>query len=157
MQTGLARAVRIVFETRHPQRVDATNVDDARGIAPSCGLVGGALRWLGCLFQQRREELREREDALQVQREKLGPGMVRVRVKRLAPSGARVVDEDVQTVWLALGEGGRKRLAGVEGLEVSGQGDGGATRAGGFSCGFGSAEHQMWKVAVGAKGACLQR
>lgn len=50
--------------------------------------------------------------------------MVRVRVKGLAPSGAGVVDEDVEAVGLALGESGGEGFAGVEGLQVGGEGDG---------------------------------
>lgn len=54
-----------------------------------------------------------------------------MRVEGLAPRGARVVDEDVDSVGLEAGEGGRELDAGVVGLEVGWDGYGGA--AGGFA------------------------
>lgn len=124
MQTGLTRAISIILQTRHAQGVDTANIDDTCGIASSSSLICGSGGPLGCLFQQRGEELGEREDALEVESEEFGPCMVWVCVKRLAPGGAGVVDEDVEAVGLALGEGGGEGFAGVEGLEVGGQGDG---------------------------------
>lgn len=74
-------------------------------------------------LEQRGELLRERKHALQVQREQLGPGLVRVAVVGLAPGGARVVDEHVQ-LGLARRELLGEALAFRERGEVRGQRDG---------------------------------
>lgn len=124
MQSRLTRTISIILQTRHTQCVNTANVDNTSGIASSSSLVRCGGCPLGGFFQQRGEELGEREDALEVEGEEFGPGVVWVRVKGLAPGGAGVVDEDVEAVGLALGEGGGERFAGVEGLEVGGQGDG---------------------------------
>jgi hypothetical protein len=114
VQAGLGRAVGVVLERGHAQRVDAAYVDDAGGgpvlvLAPG----GGGSRGGGGLLEERSEELGEGEDALEVEGQELGPGVVRVRVEGLAPGRARVVDQDVEALGLAARELAGEVLAGL--------------------------------------------
>lgn len=88
VQPGLGGAVGVVLHGRDAEGVDAADVDDARG--------GGRGRCLGALLlEQRDEQLRQGEDALEVEGQQLRPGGVRVRLEGLPPCRARVVDEHV--------------------------------------------------------------
>lgn len=118
VQARLGRAVGVVLERGHAQRVDAAYVDDAGrgpvlvlGLAPGGG--GGCSRGGGGLLEEGGEELGQGEDALEVEGQELGPGVVRVRVEGLAPGGARVVDQDVEALGLAARELAGEVLAGL--------------------------------------------
>lgn len=76
----------------------------------------------GVLLQQRREDAHRVEDAADVEVHDLGKGLVRVRVKRLAPGGARVGEEDVDAVRV-LAHRGQQRVDAVHGGRVGRHGD----------------------------------
>lgn len=122
VQTRLASTIREIGHAGDREAVHAANVNHPRGV--SCGRGRG-------FFEEGREELGEGENALQVEGQEFRPGVVGVLVKGLAPGGARVVDEDVEPGGLEGGEARREGFACVEGLDVCGQGDGGA--AGGLA------------------------
>lgn len=93
VQPGLGGAIRIVLHGRDAEGVDAADVDD-----PGRGRRLGAL-----LLEERDEQLRQGEDALEVEGQQLRPGGVRVRLEGLPPCGARVVDQHVEARGLGLG------------------------------------------------------
>ena len=82
---GLARGVGIALELGDAKPVDGADVDDARRIARPTALL-----------QQREKRLGEVEDRLDVDRQHLVPGRLRVLGERGAPGGAGIVHEDVQ-------------------------------------------------------------
>lgn len=67
--------------------IDGADVDDPRR----------GRRRSGGLDEEGRQELREGEDALEVEGEEFGPGVVWVCIKGFTPCGAAVVDEHVET------------------------------------------------------------
>jgi hypothetical protein len=90
VQPGLGARVRKRLERGHPDAVDGPDVDHARRVhAPLVARLGGGL-------EQRRQQLREGEDAVQVQRQHTRPRAVRVLVVGRAPIAAAVVDQHVQ-------------------------------------------------------------
>lgn len=111
VQAGLAGGVGVVGDGGHADAVDAADVDDA-------GRVRGRRRRL----QQRQAQLRQREDALQVEREHFRPGRVRVRVDVGAPGRPGVVDQHVQAGRLELREPRHERLALGQVLKVGWEG-----------------------------------
>lgn len=85
MQAGLAGAITERLERRHADAVYRADVDHARWVA----FYGGG-------FEEGRYELRDGEDAGEVQGEHACPGCFGELVVGSAPVGAGVVDEDVQ-------------------------------------------------------------
>jgi len=121
MQPGLGRAVRVVLHDGNPQGVDGPYVDYPARVDDGVPLLhrGG--------LQQRDEELRQREDPLQVEGQDFRPTGVRVGVEGGAPGGAAVVDEDVQLL-LPGGDGvGEAPALGLL-AQVGGDRDGAAAR-----------------------------
>jgi len=86
MQPRLGTRVRKRLERGHPQAIDRADVNDACGVHRSSIAAGGGR------LEQRREQLRDGEDAVQVQCQHPRPGAVRVFVVGRAPVAAAVVD-----------------------------------------------------------------
>lgn len=152
MEAGFAGAVGVVLERGDAERIDALvgcvsldymmlqlvltrirriqlqssltpDVDHPRRISVPSSPRLCIHRWRRRLLQQRREQLGEREDTLQVQRQQLSPRMVRMCVVGLAPSSTGVVDQNMESLF-ALAELGGKGFAGIEGLKIGGEGNG---------------------------------
>lgn len=87
VQARLARRVGKRLERGHLEAVDGADVDDARRVERA---------GVGAGLEERRQELGDCEDALEVERQDAVPGRVGVLVVRRAPGGARVVDQDVE-------------------------------------------------------------
>lgn len=119
VQAGLARGVGNVGHGGHADAVDAADVDHA-----------GRILLAGDLFEQRQAQLRQGEDAVQVERQHLVPRLVRIRVDIGAPGRAGVVDQHVQAVGLEGRQAPHDVLNLLEVLEVAGQGVRGAAVAG---------------------------
>lgn len=118
VQAGLARGVGDVGHGGHADAVDATDMDQAGRVV----LAGG-------LFEQRQAQLRQGEDAVQVERQDLVPRVVRERVDVGAPGRAGVVDQHVQAAGLEVRQAAHEVLHLGEVLEVAGQGMRGASIA----------------------------
>lgn len=128
VQAGFARAVTERLKGRHADTVDGADVDHARRVAGR-----------GSGLEEGRDELRDGEDAGQVQREDPRPSRVRELVVRRAPVGAGVVDQDVEFGFV-LPELVDHPLAVFEFVEIGGDGVGAALACrdrGGVSEGFG--------------------
>lgn len=119
VQAGLARGVGNVGHGGHADAVDAAEVDHA-----------GRVLLAGNLFEQRQTQLRQGEDAVQVERQDLVPRVVRERVDVGAPGRAGVVDQHVQAVGFEGRQAAHEVLHLREVLEVAGQGVRGAAVAG---------------------------
>lgn len=132
VETGLGARICECLQCRHLQAVHATNVDD-----PSWITI--LLR----LLKQRRQQLRDCKDSLQIEGQDPDPRIVRILVIRGSPIRARIVDEYVQ-VCLPLGQLLGELLAVFQLVEIGGDGVG-FPRAhlcelgGGFFAGFGVA------------------
>src|SRR6266536_1493102 len=87
VHAGLARRVGVGGELRHPQPVDAADIDHSGGI------VRGS-----CRLKQRQERPREAERRLEVEVESPVPGRGRELLQGRAPGGAGVVDQDMDTL-----------------------------------------------------------
>lgn len=81
MQSRFASAVCKRLQGRNTQPVDAPNVDNSGRVARA-----------GTLLQQRRQELCDEEEAMEVQRQDSGPGGRGVFIVGSAPVGTRIVD-----------------------------------------------------------------
>jgi len=81
MQSRFASAVCKRLQGRNTQPVDAPNIDNSGRVARA-----------GTLLQQRRQELCDEEEAMEVQRQDSGPGGRGVFIVGSAPVGTRIVD-----------------------------------------------------------------
>lgn len=85
VQTGLAGTVCKCLERGNTESINATNIDNARGIVRRSSLL-----------QQGCDELGQVEDPVEVEGEDSREGLGRVFVVGGAPVRAGVVDEDVE-------------------------------------------------------------
>lgn len=85
VQASLASTVCESLECRNPQSINTSDVNDPGGVARGSSIL-----------EQRRDELRDVEDTLEVQCKDSCPGGGWIFIVRCTPVRARVVDEDMK-------------------------------------------------------------